>query len=71
MVYKVKQDFSSLQQEGLAAVCGGACDPPFAAHSTVQEVRGVQVCGSLTDFAKGLKNVKAVTWITLHLRLED
>lgn len=43
----------------------------FAAHSTVQ-VRGVQtVCGSLTNFSKSLKTLKAVTWIMLYVRLEE
>lgn len=54
----------------MAVVCDG--DVSFAAHSTGQEVRGVlSVCVSLTNFAKGLKTVKAVTWITLQVRLEE
>lgn len=29
------------------------------------------MCGSLTNFTEGLNNVKAVTWITLQVRLEE
>lgn len=56
----------------MAVVYDSACDLSFAAHSTVQEVRGVQtVYGSLTNFVKGLKTVKTVTWILLRVRVEE